>query len=67
MGVNGAGAARLKEIASSSSSMTFIETDMVRSSTASSYFSSAPPSGVILRYKPSSKARTTWGIIGEFA
>lgn len=66
MGVNGAGATRLKEIASSSS-MTFIETDMVRSSTASSYFSSAPPSGVILRYKPSSKARTTWGIIGEFA
>ena len=66
MGMNGAEATRLKEIASSSS-MTFIETDMVRSSTASSYFSSAPPSGVILRYKPSSKARTTWGIIGEFA
>ena len=42
----GIGATRLKEIVSSSS-ITFIETDIVRSSTESWYFSKAPPSGVI--------------------
>jgi len=41
------GATRLKEMVSSSS-ITFMETDIVRSSTDSWYFSNAPPSGVIL-------------------
>lgn len=42
----GIGATRLKEMVSSSS-ITFMETDIVRSSTESWYFSKAPPSGVI--------------------
>jgi len=52
------GATRLKAMVSSSS-ITFMETDIVRSSTESWYFSNAPPSGVIFWYKLSSKARIT--------